>query len=187
MAAGTSRSQSRVRISWLLIGCAPGNPLQRLLARPVLEHALDRRGPAGCRCRRSPPLTATTVQPASSSSFALMLPTLPNPCTTTRRLVRAASQVLEGRHRADGHAATGGLDPAQRAADLDRLAGHRRWDRVAEVHRKRVHDPRHRLRVGAHVGRGDVAVGADEDRDLGREAAGHVLELVERELARVAR
>jgi hypothetical protein len=55
------------------------------------------------------------------------------------------------------------------------------------VHRDRVHDPGHHLRVRPHVGSGDVLLGPDEDRYLGRVATGQVLELVQRQLARVAR
>ena len=53
------------------------------------------------------------------------------------------------------------------------------------MHRQRVHDPRHDLGVGVDVGRRDVAVGTDEDRDLGGEAPGHVLQLLAAEPARV--
>src|SRR5216683_3139317 len=100
-------------------------------------------------------------------------------------LVRKAVEMFERSHRADRHPAAGGLYATERPAHLDRLAGHRRRHRVAEVHGERVHDPRHSLPVGVDVGRRDVAVGADENRDLGREPAGHVLELVERKLFRV--
>src|SRR4051794_14391986 len=50
------------------------------------------------------------------------------------------------------------------------------------VHRVRVEDPRHRLRVRADVGRGDVLLGADLVDDLRREPARHALELAERPL-----
>src|SRR5205807_9582214 len=51
--------------------------------------------------------------------------------------------------------------------------------------RDRVHEPGHHLGVGAHVRGRDVAVRPDQDRDLGGEAAGQVLELAGGELAGV--
>ena len=68
------------------------------------------------------------------------------------------------------------------AAEGDRLAGDHGRDGVPDVHRVRVHDPGHRLGVGVDVRGGDVALGADEDADLGREAAGQALELALAEL-----
>ncbi len=53
------------------------------------------------------------------------------------------------------------------------------------MHRQRVHDPGHGLAIGVHVRRGDVAVVADENRDLGCESPSQVLELVGRQLIRV--
>src|SRR5579859_5480227 len=53
------------------------------------------------------------------------------------------------------------------------------------MHRERVHDPGHGLAVGVYVGRGDVAVVADEDRDLGGEPPRHVLQLVQAQLPRI--
>ena len=49
-------------------------------------------------------------------------------------------------------------------------------DAVAGLHGIGVHEPGHDLAVGADVGRGDVAVGADEQADLGRVAPGQVFE-----------
>src|SRR5437899_10436930 len=95
------------------------------------------------------------------------------------------AEMFEGRHRADGHAAAGRFHSTQRAAHLDRLAGHGGWDRVAEVHRKRVHDPGHRLAVGVDVGRGVVAVGAYEVRYLVRVSLGYVLELARKQLSEI--
>ena len=48
---------------------------------------------------------------------------------------------------------------------------------IAHGHGVGVHDPGHGLGVRVDVGGGDVAVGADDDRDLGGVAAGHALQL----------
>ena len=73
-----------------------------------------------------------------------------------------------------------------RAADRDRLPGHDLGDRVAGLHRVRVHHPGHRLLVRRHVRRRDVLLGPDHRQELGGEAAGQPLELGLRERARVA-
>ena len=96
-------------------------------------------------------------------------------------------QVLECFQGEIGGAAAGSIDTAFGAADVDRLAGDRRGHRVALVHGDRVHDPGHDLGVGAHVGRGDVLLGPDQDRDLRGVAPGQVLELTLCELVWVDR
>ena len=48
--------------------------------------------------------------------------------------------------------AAGGVAPARRAADQNRLPGHDAGHRAALGHGVRVHDPRHGLLVRAHVG-----------------------------------
>src|SRR5439155_10827771 len=50
-------------------------------------------------------------------------------------------------------------------------------DGVALKHGYSIHDPGHRLRVGVDIGGGDVNLGADDGRDLGRVAARQALEL----------
>jgi hypothetical protein len=95
----------------------------------------------------------------------------------------------EPRHfveRDERHAATGGLDAAARAADLDRLARDDARHRLVHVHRVGVHEPGHRLRRGADVGRRDVLVGADNLDQFGRVPPRDPLELVLRELRGVA-
>ena len=87
-------------------------------------------------------------------------------------------QVLERLECQVRRAATGRLDAAFGTAYVDRLAGHRRGDRVALVHGDGVHDPGHDLWIGAHVWRRDVLLGADQDRDLGRIPPRQVLQLV---------
>ena len=79
-------------------------------------------------------------------------------------------------HQAD--AAAGRLVAPERAADQDRLAGDHGIDGVTLVHRDRVHDPGHDLRVGVHIRRGDISIGADQNADLGREAASEALQLI---------
>ena len=161
-----------------------GKSLERLLARPILEHPFDRKAervvnPAVILGDRDHGAARFFEQlRADAAHVAEALHGDP-------RLMRRAAKVLECRGRADRHAATGGLDAAQRTADLDRLAGDRGGRGVTQVHRERVHDPGHRLTVGVHVGRRNVAVASDQDRDLGRESPRHVLELVERQLVRV--
>ena len=86
----------------------------------------------------------------------------------------------------DEDAATGRLDAAERAAEVQGLAGDDAGRGGAGVHRVRVHHPGHDLAVGVHVGRRDVALRADDDADLAGVAARHALELLLRELLRVA-
>ena len=88
---------------------------------------------------------------------------------------------------ADNHAAApGGLPPAARAAQVERLAGHARRHGVAHVHGVGVHDPRHGLLVGVHVGRGDIALRADVVQDFRRVAPRDALQFALGELLRVA-
>ena len=80
-------------------------------------------------------------------------------------------------------AATGRrLVAALGAAEADRLAGDDARDGVARVHRIGVHHPGHDLGVGVDVRGRDVLLGADQDLDLGEEAAGQALELLLAEL-----
>ena len=84
------------------------------------------------------------------------------------------------------HARSGRLVTEHGAPDRDRLAGHDLRDRVALLHRVRVHHPRHRLLVRRHVRRRDVELRADERRELGGEPAGDARQLVLRQLVRAA-
>ena len=83
----------------------------------------------------------------------------------------AASLLLQRGADAVEDAARGRLVPADRAADRERLAGDDAEHGVADVHRVRVEDPGHHLRVRADVGRGDVLLRPDLVDDLGRVAA----------------
>ena len=85
-------------------------------------------------------------------------------------------QPAERLEREDADAAAGRLLAAGDAVQLDRLAGdHAGVEAV--VLAVLVHDPGHHLGVGAHVGGGDVDVGADEVVDLVDELAGEPLQL----------
>ena len=83
------------------------------------------------------------------------------------------------------HAAPGRLAPAQRTAEVDRLAGDDAGRVLADVHRVGVHHPGHHLFVGVDIGRRDVLGRADDQADLAGVAPGHPLELAARELARI--
>ena len=65
------------------------------------------------------------------------------------------------------------------------LSGHHRRDRVADVLRVGVHEPRHDLLVGPQVGGGDVCLRPDHVDDLHREPAGDPLQLGPGETHRV--
>ena len=67
-----------------------------------------------------------------------------------------------------------------------RLAGDDAGGGAAGVHRVRVHHPGHDLAVGVDVRRRDVALRADDDADLAGVAARHALQLLLRQLLRVA-
>ncbi len=97
------------------------------------------------------------------------------------------AQCVEGAKGEKGDAVTGRLPPAQSAAGADRLAGHDLGDGHALVHRVSVHEPGHHLLVGAHVRRHHVDPRADEGDHFLHVAARQVLELIEREGARIDR
>ena len=83
-------------------------------------------------------------------------------------------------------AACGRLVSSFAATDRQRLAGDDRESGVPVMHRVRVHDPRHRLRVRVHVRCGDVPVRADEKLDLRRVATRERFELLGAHRLRVA-
>jgi len=90
---------------------------------------------------------------------------------------------LLGRRRGgEEDAVAGGVLPPQRAANGDGLAGDHAGGGGTHVHRVGVHHPGHLALSGAHVGRGNVLLGADEDADLGGVPAGDALDLAGREL-----
>ena len=88
-----------------------------------------------------------------------------------------------GDHHHD--AGTGRLVAEDGAADRDRLAGDDLRNRVADLHRVRVHHPGHRLLVRRHVGRGDVLLRADHGQELRGEATRQALNLPLRHLPRI--
>ena len=75
--------------------------------------------------------------------------------------------------------------PQQASAQLHRLARHDSGDGMAVLHAVGIHDPRHDLRIGAHVRCWDIAVRADDDADLGGIAPRQALELGLRQRSRV--
>ena len=84
------------------------------------------------------------------------------------------------------HAAPGGLMPAARSAQVDRLAGNNGRGRVAHVHRVGVHDPGHGLLVGAEVGRGNVALRTEPFDQFGGIAPRDALQFAVREFGGIA-
>ncbi len=129
--------------------------------------------------------TATTVAPSSVISRAAIAPALPKPWIETRARGDVHPDLPDGLEDAVDRAARGGLVPALRPAEADRLAGDDARHRVAHVHRIGVHHPGHDLGVRVDVRGRDVLLGADEDLDLGEEPAGQRLELLLAELLRV--
>ena len=101
-------------------------------------------------------------------STAVCEPTLPKPCTISFLPSSSKRVALGPLDDAVHQALPGRLLAAERAAAGDRLAGddalHGLLDDHADGVHVRVHRPGHDLRVGAHVGRGDVVVGADVAR-----------------------
>ena len=84
-----------------------------------------------------------------------------------RRAFEREAEVLDRFARHDHDAAAGGFAPPQRAAELDRLAGHDGRRGVADVHRVGVHHPGHDLLVGVHVRRRHVLFRTDRVDDFG--------------------
>src|SRR5690606_34478196 len=83
------------------------------------------------------------------------------------------------------HAAPGGLDAAERAAQVHRFAGDDAGGGGAHVHRVGVHHPGHDLAAGVDVGGRDVLGRADQDADLAGVAAREAFQFTAREGARV--
>src|SRR5689334_17204920 len=84
------------------------------------------------------------------------------------------------------YAATRRFTPARRPAKVDRLARDHRVNSVTCVHRIGVHNPRHGLLVGVHIGSRHVLLRSDEVEQLGRVTARHPLDLAHGHLLRVA-
>ena len=87
-------------------------------------------------------------------------------------------------HHHDARA--GRLVPEERAAERDRLAGDDLRHGVTDLHRVRVHDPRHRLLVRGHVGSRDVLLRTDHAAQLARVPPGQTLQLAQGEVTRIA-
>ena len=95
------------------------------------------------------------------------------------------AEVAERRARREIHAQRRRLSSPERTAKRDRLSGHDARLGVAHGLRVGVHKPRHRLGVGAHVGRGDVNLRADHGEQLVHVAAGDALDLSLRVFGRI--
>ena len=74
----------------------------------------------------------------------------------------------------------------QRATQGHRFPGHNRGA-VALAARVFIENPGHHLRIGVHIGSGNIPVGAEHDRDPLREPASQALELELRELLGIDR
>src|ERR1019366_853329 len=79
-----------------------------------------------------------------------------------------------------------GFEAVERPAKERRLAGDDRGSGVTCGHAVGVHDPRHGLRVGIYVGRGDVLVGHDQRRDLIGIAASEAFQFIPRQALGIA-
>ena len=112
---------------------------------------------------------------------------MPKPWTIAVASVGRDAQRVESAKGEKRDAVARRLAPAQSAAGADRLAGHDLRHGDALVHRVGVHEPGHHLLIGAHVRRHHVDPRADEGNHFLHIAAGYVLELLERERARIDR
>src|ERR1051325_3479632 len=83
-------------------------------------------------------------------------------------------------------AAPGRLAPARGAAQINGLAGNDGGHGMARVHGIGVHDPRHRLLVGIHVGRGHILFRPYEVEQFRGITARHAFKLARGHLRRVA-
>ena len=102
--------------------------------------------------------------------------------TQTLEVMTQASQRFT---TGDEHATTRRLDAAQGTAQWNRLARDHAGRRSADVHRIRVHHPRHDLAVGIHIGRRNVLLRANDDADFTGVASGQALQLFARQLGRL--
>jgi hypothetical protein len=87
-------------------------------------------------------------------------------------------------HHHDARA--GRLVPEERAAERDRLAGDDLRHGITDLHRVRVHDPRHGLLVRGHVWSRDVFLRPDHTTQLARVPPRQALQLAQGEVTRIA-
>ena len=130
--------------------------------------------------------TATTRMPAEDRRKARGPPTFPKPCTMARApatgMPRAANTARTQRTTPEAVAPV-----CRRIPPTDRgLPVTTSREGAALHHAERVEQPRHDPLVGVHVGCGDVAVGAQQRRDLEGVATGEAFELGRRQLTGVA-
>src|SRR5579859_1531442 len=76
----------------------------------------------------------------------------------------------------DQHTARCSFQATLAATDSQGLARHDCRDGVTGVHGIGIHDPAHDLRVGVHIGGGNVAIGANQDGDFSSVAAREAFE-----------
>ena len=95
-------------------------------------------------------------------------------------------QALQGFVGDDHDAASGGFTTAFGSAHVFRLAGDDSRDRLAHVHGIGIHDPRHGLLVGVHVGSGNIFFRPDEFEQLSGVAARHTFEFAARHFLGIA-
>ena len=184
-AAGIRTSQGCSRMSSLLTGSPPGKSDHAAgLGHVVLELAdVEAVGVPDPALDVADARDRAPVAPQQTRGHAAhVAEALHDDLLAPQLLAQALGRLVE--HVDD--AAPGGLAPARGAAHDDRLAGDDPGHALALGHGVGVHHPGHGLLVGAEVGGGDVEIGADHEDDLGGVAAGEVLPLARRELARVA-
>ena len=83
--------------------------------------------------------------------------------------------------------ASGRFAPALGATGGNRLAGDDLCHRATLVHRIGVHEPRHDLLIGAHIGRHHIGMRTDERDHLLHISARQVLQLAARQRTRINR
>ena len=128
--------------------------------------------------------TATILWPSAASSRAMCWPALPKPWMATRMLAVQAEFLGEVAHQIVA-AARGGIAAAERTAERDRLAGDDGGHGLADDLGVFVGHPAHDHRVGVDVGRGNVAVGADDAGERLDVGARQALQLGLGKLARI--
>ena len=104
----------------------------------------------------------------------------------TRVCSRFMPNFVEGLVANQHQAAAGGLVAPLRAAHLHGLAGDHGGGGAANVHRVGVHDPGHGLLVGAQIGRGNIALGAEPLAQFRGVTAGDAFEFAPGKLRRIA-
>ena len=155
-------------------------------ARPRSAAAPERRGRARRARRRRRRRRRPRDAPRSCSSAAATPPTLPKPCTTQRcppsdQPSRSQARAITITTPAPVASWRKSEPPIEIGLPVT-ISG----TAMPDLHRVGVHHPGHRLLVRGHVRRRDVLLRADDRQQLRGEAAGDLLQLVRREVMRVA-